>query len=227
MATTTRWALPYPVETDEPDGAGQMQALAEALDGHLGKAIPIANAAARPASPTRGLIVHQDDDDGFYGYTGSLWTPLSGSSGGGGGSTASAHYTAGSTAQSIPTTADTVVAFGTEGDADALVTRAVQDAGHVFTLESAGIWAISTTVRYATNPAGGERAVSLRTVGGLTLAHAGGAQPGLPATYSLACTRYLAEDTQIIVVCYQGTGAGRLLEPNSGAWVQISLALVG
>lgn len=152
---------------------------------------------------------------------------LPGGGGGGGGSTASAHYTAGATAQSIPTTTDTVVAFGTEADADALVVRTTQGAGHKFALQTTGIWAISTTVRYATNPAGGERAVSLRTVGGLTLAHAGGAQPGLPATYALSCTRSLAEDTEIIVVAYQGTGGSRDLEPNSGAWVQISLALVG
>lgn len=194
--TTPNFGWPYPGQDDEADGAGQIQALAEAIDADV-QAIA-------------------DDVAG-----------LAGGGGGGGGSTASATFSAGTTAQSIPNAADTVVAFGTEVDGDPLVTRSTSDAGHKFTLGASRIWAISTTVRYANHGAGGEKAVSLRTTGGVTLAHAGGAAAGIPATYPLSCTRYLASGTEIIVVCYQGTGGSRTLEPNAGAWVHIDFAAIG
>ncbi len=152
---------------------------------------------------------------------------LDGGGGGGGGAASSATFSAGSSAQSIPNAADTVTAFGTAVATDPLVVRSSSGAGHKFTLGASRVWAIYATVRYATNGAGGEKAVSLRTTGGVTLAHVGGAAAGIPATYCLGTTRYLASGTEIIVVCYQGTGGSRVLEPNDGAWVHIDIAAIG
>lgn len=238
MGTTTLWGLRYPGSADEPNVPVDMQELADDADSALGRALAIANAAARPASPARGALVHQDDDDTFYGYTGSLWVPLSGSGGGGGGGSAGGRWEASGAGQPIPNTASgpgTIVAFGDVGSlfTPTQVTRTSEGAGHKFELLAAGKWDADATIRMVTSTAAGEVSAGIYAdpAGGsdfsVNLAHDGGRREGLPRTLNPSGGTYLPAGTKIVVYVYNGTGTTRTLEPSSGAWVHLDLWLVG
>lgn len=239
MGTTTRFAVPYPEATDEPDGAGQMQTMAVALDAVLAKAQPIADAAARPNPATRGWIVHQDDDDGFYGYTGSVWVPLSGAGGGGGGGHSGGRFAA-TAAQDVPATSSgigTVVGFPGAGanmlGAATNVTRSASGAGHKFVLGAAGLWSAHATVRLAANSAAGEVSAGIWAdlAGGtnytFNVAHDGGRREGLPRTLTPGAETYLPSGAALVVALFNGTGGTRQTEPSAGAWVHLDLWLKG
>jgi len=87
-------------------------------------------------------------------------------------------------------------------------------------------------VRVATSPATGEISAAIWADpdgGGFdyNIAHMGGLREGLPRTFALARTTYLAAGTQLAVFVYNGTGTSRTLEPGGGAWVNLDLWLVG
>jgi hypothetical protein len=234
--TTTPWGIEYPTEGDEVNVHGDVQRLAEDVRDALGHALAIADAAARPSSPTRGLIVQQDDDDQFYGFNGSIWVPLSGSGGGGGGGSGDGgRWHAGSTAQNIPATVSgpgTIVAFGTAaGSPDPVgVTREVEGAGHAFEVGSDGIWGGQLIARYAANSASGVRDFSIwcDRAGGTSYAEAlTGPQPQTVAGQAKGGTypfrRWLPAGTRIVCYAFNGTGGTRALEPSGGNWVSFEL----
>jgi hypothetical protein len=228
MGTTTRFALAYPASTDEPNGPVQIQALADDVEDQLARAFPCTS-GTRPTGIGDGFLIWETDTKLLLAYdlATTTWTGVgSGSGGGGGGSTAGGTWTAGTSAQSIPNAANTIVAFGTAVGSPTGVTRAASGAGHKFTLGSSGVWAVHATLRYASAAAGGVRDVGVWANATTNLAHSGSAVAGQPATHSLGTVRYLASGTEITVIAYQATGAARVLEPNSGAWVHIDIALV-
>lgn len=234
MGTTTRFALAYPAGTDEPNGPVQVQALAEDVEDQLSRAFSCTS-GTRPTGIGDGFLIWETDTKLLLAYdlATTTWTGVGSGASGGGGTTTGGTWTAGSTAQSIPSATDTTVAFGTAVATPTGVTRATSGAGHKFTLGSSGVWHASATVRYATNATAGEKAFGIwyKAPGdpgfNTNLAHSGGWREGLPATNTIGRPRYLAASTEIAVIAYQGTGGARTLEPNSGNWVNFDCWLIG
>lgn len=232
MGTTTRWGLVYPERFDPPEGWLQLKALADGLEAVLGSALEVADTAARTALGTaigvggRGLVVLQVDTSQPYMWLGASWLALGGA-GGGGGSSSRGRWRQTGTAQSIPNSADTVVRL----DSDALttpdITKITSGAGHGFRFERAGVLKGSASVRYATTTAVGVRhAHVVLGENADYLASGGGGDAGQPVPISLSIGPVdVAEDDVLSVRCFQGTGAPRNLEPNSGAWVHLELEL--
>jgi hypothetical protein len=150
-----------------------------------------------------------------------------GAGGGGGGtspiSTISATFAA-TTAQSIPSGADTVVAFGVEQQSDPAVTRSTSGAGHKFTLAQIRLWIIAATVRFAENSTGG-RTFELRTGSGAVLAKSSGpVNAAAPWTANLSVARKLPAGTAVQVVARHDATSSVPLEPASGSYVHIDIA---
>lgn len=242
MGTTSRFALSYPEQTDEPDGPAQIQGLADDVEGWLSRAFPVADAAARAAlgvvlgAGGYGFFVIETDTKLPYMWNGTTWLALTGTSGGGGGEGASGGATFTQTsAQSIPNTSSgpgTIVSLpnGTSGP---LIERSAQGSGHKFELLASGIWAVGVGVRIASNGTAGEVSATIRLdlAGGTdfddVLDIDGGRREGLPRTLKPGRTRYLPAGTMVAVFVYNGTGGTRQLEPNGGDWVNLDAWLVG
>lgn len=232
---TTGYGLPFPEQTDEVDVPTDLEELAGATNSRIYRALA-RTSATRPSltSDDRGFLVDESDTGNLVRWDGAEWLVIgsaeTGGGGGGDGALIGGRWSAGSTAQSIPNAADTPVAFGTAVGASTGVTRSTQGSGHKFVVGSSRLWAVHTTVRYATAVPAGERAVGIWTGGpdyDFNIAHAGGSREGLPATYTLGAVTYLTAGTDIVVLAYQGTGSARSLEPNAGSWVHIDIWAVG
>jgi len=201
MAATTR-GYSYPTPLDEPNIPQHFQDLAEDIDADV-----------------------------------TELAALIGEGGGGGGdigTVVGGRWHANTTVQSIPATVSgpgTVVAFGTAGadPAPSGVTRATEGSGHKFTLGSSGLWHVHATIRVASSATAGEMSANIRYGSGYatSLAADGARREGLARTINLGSTRYLASGTALVVHLYNGTGAGRTLEPDAGNWVQLDIWKVG
>lgn len=232
MATTPRDALRYPALGDSPDVVRDITQLATDVEGQLHRAYACLS-TARPTGVGAGFIIRETDTGAVLIWDGTTWAPIATPAAGGGGTpgvTAHAQFSA-SSAQSVPTGIDTPCAFAATNTASTAVTRAATGAGHQFTLNTSGIWAISSTIRYASTSADGERyaGIHLAGSGGDPLAGEGHNQD-LQGTVTLnvAVTRYFASGAAIVVNLWQGTGGTRTLEPHaSGGWVRLNLALIG
>lgn len=197
MATTTR-GYAYPAQTDEPNVAQHIQDLAEDIDADV-----------------QALSDAIDAIDG----------------GGAPGSVLGGRWYATGAGQSIPLTASgpgTVCAFGTEGGSPAPtgVTRTTEGSGHKFELLTSGLWHAAVTLRVASAAAAGEMSTHIRygpTTFDTVLAGDGGRREGLARMMNPGSARYLAAGTKLVVQVYNGTGATRTLEPDSGNWVQLDL----
>lgn len=228
MGSTTRFALPWPELTDAPNGPAQLQELATASDSWLCRAFPCTS-SGRPSGVADGFLIRESDTGNVMVWTGSAWSQVNGTvSGGGGGGTSliatiSATYAATAT-QSIPSGADTVVAFGVEQQADPAVTRSTSGAGHKFTLAQTRLWLITATLRFAQNNVGGRR-FDLQTGAGAVLASASGpVNTDAPWTTTLSVARRLTAGTTVQVIARHNSSAAVPLEPASGAYVHIDLA---
>lgn len=234
MGTTT-YGLPYPEQTDEVDVPTDMGELATAADARLYRALA-RTSTTRPTlvSGDRGFLVDESDTGNLVRWNGTTWVTIGSNTGDpedpGDGATVGGRWTAGSTAQSIPNADDTEVAFGTAVGTPSGVTRTALGAGHRFTVASTRLWAVYATVRFATTPTAGEKAVGI-WYGSPgyddNIAHAGGTREGIPATYSLGSVLPLAAGTDIVVLAWNGTGSPKNLEPNAGAWVHLDIWAVG
>lgn len=207
MGTTAR-GYAYPGLLDEPNVPQHIQALAEDVDADVAEL-----AAAIEA----------------------LGGDLGG--GGGGGDAVGGTYVATGGGQSIPNTLSgpgTPVAFGSQLGTPNGITRSIYaTVGHTFELLSSGLWAIGATVRVQSSSAAGEVSATIR-YGATTaamdtvLAADGGRREGLPRTLGPGKpARYLPAGTKVVVQVFNGTGSSRVLEPNSGDWVQLDLWRVG
>lgn len=238
MTDTTRWGLTYPGQDDTPEGWLQFGELAGDLDRALGRALPVADAAARTTlgaaltTSDRGLLVLQDDDDTWWGWTGAVWLQLAGAGsgggggGGGGGGTSSRGRWAANTAQDVANATSVVARFGADLEASADWVKVTRGDGHGFRAQRAGVLRGALTLRYATTTASGVRDVHVRAGTDYVGSSGGGAVAGQPRHHSVAIVpQPIAEDTEVWVDLFQGTGTTRQLEPNSGQWVRLTLEL--
>ncbi len=78
-ANTSRLRLPYPLSTDAPNGASQMQSLADALDTII-TAYTSGTAASRPSTPSTGAgTLYEATDTGVLTfYNGTSWVGFGG-----------------------------------------------------------------------------------------------------------------------------------------------------
>jgi hypothetical protein len=233
LGTTSRFGLHYPDLTDAPHGPAQLQQLADDADTWLCRAFRCTS-TTRPAGVPDDFIIRESDTGNIMIWTGSTWAQINGtvSSGGGGGgtgggtsliSTISATYAA-TSAQTIPTSTDTVVAFGVEQVADSAVTRSTSGSGHRFTLAQNRLWTVSFTGRFPTNTDTGGRTFEIRA-GSTVLAKAGTQTPTDNAwTANLSVTRKLAAGTAITVIARHSAGTSLPLEPSGGSYLHIDIA---
>lgn len=231
---TPRWGIEYPSRDDPPEGWNQLQAQAVDLDALLGRALPVADAAARTAlgatltTGDRGLIVLEDSTDSWYGWTGAVWVSLAGAGGGGGGgggAVGRGRYAA-SGAQTVATGVSVVAAFGSDLETSADFVKAVKAEGHGFTTARAGVLRGALTLRYASTTDSGVRDVHVRAGTDYIGSSGGGAVAGQNRQHSIAILPTpLPIHTEIWVDLFNGTGAPRQLEPNGGQWVKLSLEL--
>lgn len=141
----------------------------------------------------------------------------------------SAQYT-GSVAQTIPNGADTVVAFGTADYTTSYVTRSASGAGHTFTLNVPGLWAVAAYVRWTTVGASGtgEKAMHIEDILGLW--HGVSAIPAetdAPVSNHVSFVKYLSAGDSITVEVYQNSGGTEDLEQNAVFGTpRINLALI-
>lgn len=235
MPNTPLWAATYPTENDQAVGWLQLQDLAEDLERVAGMAYKVANEAARVAlgvalgAGRDGFLALQVDSGQFYGWLGAAWVALGGTGGGGGGGGAlpSLGRWGGTASQPIPNADGTIVSFPTELAATPDIVRETEAPGHKFVLQRAGRLSGSLTLRYATTTAAGVRDVHVLANGSQYLGSSGGAVAGQPATHNVAIDPVdLADNTEITVEAFQGTGSTRTLEPGAGSrWVRLSLEL--
>lgn len=207
MGTTANFALPYPEVTDEPDGAGQIQALAVAVDTELNEL-----AEAIEDIPGGG--------GGGAGTFGGRFVQTSAQS-------IPATVSGIGTVISLPDLGTNMPGAATE------VTRETSGAGHRFVLGTAGLWSAHATVRLAAHATPGEvsAAIWCDLAGGtnytFNVAHDGGRREGLPRTLTPGAETYLPEGAALLVAVFNGTGGARVTEPGSGAWVHLDLWLKG
>lgn len=140
-----------------------------------------------------------------------------------------AQYSSGA-AQTIGTGADTIVNFATADITSTYVTRATSGAGHKFTLNASGLWAVSSTIRWSATGASatGEKAMHIEDVLGLW--HHSTSVPASSTaaiTQNLSFVKYLSVNDEIVVECFQNSGGNEDLEYNAFlGWQRINIALV-
>lgn len=236
MGQTDRFDLRYPEQGDEVDVPTDLSELAEDVEDWLSRLFE-ATSTTRPAGVPAGFMIRETDTGEVRVYNGSTWVLVGGAAGGGGGAFLGGGLWRAASSQSIPNTSSgpgTIVAFGTAVGTPTLITRTTQGAGHMFELESAGLLTGVVTGRWTTTTTAGVRDLSVwcDRAGGTafdeSLSHdGGGTVAGQPKGRSLPISRYLPAGTTLVVYAYNGTGATRTLEHNSGQWVSIDLNLIG
>jgi hypothetical protein len=119
------------------------------------------------------------------------------------------------------------VAFGSTARDTPDIVKGSLGAGHGFIFQRAGVLTGTATLRYATTTANGVRhAHVVLGDNAVYLGSGGGGEAGQPVPISMSFGPYdVAEDDVLSVRCFQGTGAPRSLEPNSGQWCHLELEL--
>jgi len=176
MGNTTIASLTYPELNDGPNVPRDLQELAEDVDRELYRPFPCLS-TARPANspvPLRlGFTIRETDTGDVHMWTGTgykfLYNTSDGSSGGIGGGGGGAGGAAGAwhsgTTQSVGTS-NTILSWPTEDTAPgSAITRSTQSAGHKFTLNEAGLYAISANVYFPVGSAG-QRYLQIMDVAG-------------------------------------------------------------
>lgn len=130
--------------------------------------------------------------------------------------------------QSIAASTDTNVAYSGTITSTPLVSRAAVGAGHEFTLARSGIWAATTTLRFAAL-ATGERAIHFhRTLGSFTAVQGSPGSSGSPTTLNMTLIRRYTANEVFFVQAYQNSGgSATLVTDNSLAIGRLYLTWLG
>jgi hypothetical protein len=163
--------------------------------------------ATRPGDPHEGLLIVESDTGMTAIYSGSNWRYLAPT----GEVNTSGEYNQSGT-QSAANAAGTIVAWGNISTATPLVTRGTSGAGHSFTLNRAGVWTVSYSLR--TDSGTGERHATINDAVG-ECAAASYTGTGV-AQLNVNLTRYFSSGTVITCQLFQSTGATRTIQGSNG-----------
>jgi len=226
MPTTTRAALRYPALTDPDNVPGDLATLAGDVDGQLYRALPCTS-STRPTGVPDGFLIRETDTGNVmvYNAAGTTWVQVGGGGGGGSAYAAVEGWWRATSVQSIGTS-DTVVAFGVQEVASAIVTRATSGPGHKFILGESGMYYIQATVRFAAGT-GGRRFAEIRDAAQATRfgSSSESVSTGDPSTLSPQAMKRFTAGAEVVVIATQ-TGQGTLaLEPEGSAIVAGSVRI--
>jgi len=166
-------------------------------------------------APYSALVAYVTATNCFYRWVrDTLWVPYQDAGGGIAPSTRSDCHYISSVGQAIPNQTNRYLAFGVADRETDIVKREIDESGigHKFTLNRAGIWAITAMYRWSPIAATGARygALTLNGANGDPLA-ADDNEP--PANYTgnvtltVGTTRFLSAGAVIRALCYQDTGS--------------------
>lgn len=210
MGTTARFGLRYPALTDAPNGPQLAQFLAEDTEGWLSRAFPCTS-STRPAGVSDGFIIRETDTGKWLGWNGTVWSELADTGGGGGGgstgfpTTIEGQWRATGN-QNISNNVDTVLGFGTTETSSSVVTRSTLGSGHKFTLNEAGTYAVTATVRFTSGTAG-SRFIELRNSAQSDGFVSAGDQGGpAAATRHFSITKRFNVNQELVVIAAQSSG---------------------
>ena len=127
--------------------------------------------------------------------------------------------------QNIPNTVDTVVWFPNANSTSSLVVPAAFGSGTSFNLRRAGIWNISTTVRYHVLASGGGETYIAINSNGVAIAANGGSSSNAVNTRSCSTTDFLGFNSNVTVTSWiaQITGTAAGATTGGFPWTYISL----
>lgn len=174
--------------------------------------------ATRPTGHT-GQIIYETDTGQTAIYTsGGTWKYLAPT----GEVSTGAEYNA-TSAQTVATSSDTVIAFGTENVASSLVTRGTSGAGHTFTLNRAGLWQIGVTLRYNGVAANRETYIEIRESGyGIMAADSVVTNLNLATTMHCTVSKVFEATDVVFARTFQSSG-GNLNTIETQGWTRINL----
>lgn len=128
--------------------------------------------------------------------------------------------------QSITSAASTVVAFGTTQIASDLVTRSVSGAGHAFTFEKSGIWAVTYGIRYAA-AANGVRDSWITDPAGRRVSSSQAGSAGAESSLTACLVSWFDAGTAISIQTLQNSGgAVNILFSVASGYGRLDLAYI-
>jgi hypothetical protein len=206
-------------------GTGSAQAAA-GNHTHTLTSIPVVSSTASIASPFTGEVIFNTTDNMLYRYDGAAWVAFLATGGGTAATTHEARYnqTAG---QTFTTGVDTKAQFNSAVTTCNDVT--VSGTGNTdFNLVRAGLWFITTAMRYLGVAGGGERHIFPQTGSSFNTANrlSSTAIPNvstLPVTVSTASLFRVTANTVVIVGCWQNSGGNVVSDVGFGGTNHISL----
>lgn len=134
----------------------------------------------------------------------------------------------GNTNLALPNTFDTPVPFNVDGGSGSWLTREDYSTGHLFYPQVSGIWTVTSTIRFLSGGAAGERYGSLYANNWgshQVIAASGGYSAGGPYTINLSYTGFFAAGNSIMVQAYQTSGGSLSLEASAG-WQNFNMSLI-
>jgi hypothetical protein len=169
----------------------------------LHHSIPVVTATSQIVAPFDGQIIFNNTDDLIYRYNGSAWVGVVAT-----GDTLHECRYYQNTGQSIPNAADTVITYETTAYTTADVTKG---ASHdTFTINRAGLWAISVGFRIGSGTSGERYIFSCLNGTAIGNRLAGeSAETGLTCALSASCEARLAVNDVIRGVFFQSSTAAR------------------
>lgn len=118
--------------------------------------------------------------------------------------------------------ANDIAWFGLSVRTTPLITWATYGAGHKFTLNRAGIWNVTATIRIPPGNTFGEGYVGVQVNGGIATAD-GGPFSAITKTFNLSYTDYVNVGDEISISIFQSSGQSLLTQAGGGGWQNISL----
>lgn len=189
----------------------------------------VCTSSTRPAGHS-GQIIYETDTGLLAVYTGSAWAYFAAT-----GEIASDAKFQGSGTQSVATSSDVPVSFGSTVLSSAYVTRGTTGAGHYFRINRPGRYIITATCRYQPDAAGGERYIGLLRSGTAVYAAAGVPKPSAtngPTTLVVATIARVTSAeagtpaADFHVAAWQSSGGSLTLDGTAG-WRTIYFTWLG
>lgn len=181
----------------------------------------VCTSSTRPAGHS-GQIIYETDTGMTAIYDGSTWRYLvpDGTSS----VRTDVEYNA-SAAQGIPNSTNTILAFGTNSLISSLVTKATNGAGHQFTLNRAGLWSITCTLRYVGSVNARETYIDINGTYGVLAAQSTVTNVNVATTQNVSVVKAFPAGTVIYVRGFQSSGGTLNTDPTAG-WSRLNLAWI-